>query len=79
MLSIGLSKMKQWIRFSKRIYTREALQMAVNAFCKDFQIAFATEDQEAYTIDFTGGEDLEEIIGEFNNYVIRLENRGGVG
>ena len=71
--------MKLWIRYSKRIYTREALQMAVNAFCKDFRIAFATEEQETYTIVFIGGKALEETIGEFDNYVIRLENRGGVG
>ena len=71
--------MKQLINYCKRLYSHEALQMAIDAFREDFHISFEAETSDAYQITLKAEEDLEVTTGEFDNYVIRLENRSGLG
>ncbi len=70
--------MKHLISYCKRLYSRSALQEAVDAFGESFQIAFLGETEDAYVLDFGGVNDPERAVCEFDNYVIGIENRVGI-
>ncbi len=70
--------MKQLISYSKRLYAKDALLLAVDAFRSDYRISFYSESDDIITIEFKAKNNIEEIIGEFNNYVICVENRRGM-
>ena len=73
---IGLIFMKQVINYDKRLYTHDALRAAVGAFSPQYPISLLRETREDYQIEFRDMVASDVVIGEFNNYLIQLENRG---
>lgn len=72
---IGLRKMKKVIKYDKRIYSPDAIKRAIDAFSPVHQITVRSENGAEYQLEFEITESSPRLSGEFNNYLIQLENR----
>lgn len=71
--------MKQVLSYDKRLYSRHAVLAAVCAFRQTVQVQMLTDTASAYRVAISCKNEPEQVIGAFNNYIICLENRSGMG
>lgn len=72
--------MKITIQFDLRLYSRFCLEQAITAY-SDYIENDIVMDEAIYKVTISNKSESEEelmsLAGEFNNYVIQLENRMG--
>ena len=75
LLLTGLKKMKKVIRYHKLLYSEWTILAAIEAFSPQFSVDYLPETDKHYNVLFQITEQDEQVIGEFDNYIICLENR----
>lgn len=72
--------MKITIQYDLRLYSRSCLEQAILAY-SDYIENVITREEVNYEVTISNEakseEELRRLVGEFNNYVLQLENRIG--
>lgn len=72
--------MKITIQYDLRLYSRLCLEQAIIAYSHFIECAIALKE-ETFQVTFSdetkSEESLMHLVGEFNNYVLHLENHTG--
>ena len=66
------------IKYDRMIYSASVIRRAVEAFQNNFDVSVLKEYQNYVEVQFRFGDHIEKLIGEFNNYLIQLENQNGL-
>lgn len=69
--------MEQVISYDKTIYSPWVIQRAIEAYERIVDVKVIREDDSYTEVWFGGRENLGQIVGEFNNFLIQLENQNG--
>ena len=73
--------MKITIKYDLRLYGRSWLEQAIIAYSDYIEEAVVSEERH-FEVVFSGEtkseEELVRLVGEFNNYILQLENHMGV-
>jgi len=67
--------MKRNVIYDTRLYSKESIITAVKSFSSDFKISILATLGNKCVVHFASDSDLDAVIGEFNNYLIYLENK----
>ena len=69
--------MEQTISYDKTLYSPLVIQRAIEAYERIVDVKVIREDDSYIEVWFGERENLGQVVGEFNNFLIQLENQNG--